>query len=163
MQAEITAAWLLARTELDEESGCLVWTGCSFRNVPRTTLGGKAKTVRRVVWSAMHGREPRKGFRIQVRCSTPNCVDPACVVERRYNEWAAGAPRPIAVRLKISTGKRSASHLTEEAIADMRASTLTQMELAKKWDTTQTHVSKIVRQAAWRDYSSPFAGLGAQR
>lgn len=161
-QAELTAMWVLFRTR-DDDSGCLVWTEYSQNGNPRANFGRGARNVRREVWAALHGREPRKNHAIRTTCETCNCVEPAHLVEVRFSEWNAGRKLPLDQRIKLATIERARSHLTEEAIADLRAAKETQEALAAKWKLSQSMVSLIQVGRAWRDYGSPFFALGDQR
>ncbi len=157
---EITLEWLLARVR--EDDGCLIWTLTILRgDEPRGAIAGNMRSVRRAVWSAMHGgRKLGTGYLAQTRCKTPGCVHPDHVIAVPKSQILKGREKTLSHRAKIAAAKRAAmSPLTIEAVREMRASEKIQEQLAKEYGVTQQTVNKVLHHKQWRDYTSPFAGL----
>lgn len=94
-----------------------------------------------------------------------------CLLVRRVAVALDG--RPAAARgsfssrsraAKIAAGKRSsgAAKLTLEQAREIRASEDTGPVLAERYGVNRSLIGSIRRGVAWRDYSDPFAGLGAR-
>lgn len=161
-EAVITADWLLARVV--QRDWCLVWTGSCDNGGrdPRATLGGQSVNVRRAIWSAMHGgRKLPADCMVGVSCKTPGCVDPAHIVARSRSKALRGIPKTLAHKAAIATTKRKNSKLPQDKVADVLLSTLTGAKEAEQHGLCKAMVNRIRAGQARRDYSSPFAGLGA--
>jgi hypothetical protein len=66
---------------------------------------------------------------------------------------------------KLATYRRAnqMNKLTAEAVAEIRSTTGNRMEWAEQYGIAPTSVDRLRRGGGgWRDYSSPFAGLGAR-
>ncbi|MBX3653220.1 MAG: hypothetical protein KF686_03485 [Ramlibacter sp.] len=161
MLPEIKVDWLLARVR-DNGEGCLIWTGFSQNGDPKATAGnnGVPYNVRRAVWRSMHGREPRKNYRVVSKCGTYNCVGPECLVEEGIGAALRGRVLPRDVRIKLAMVARAKSILTEEALNEIKAGNEKQQTLAAKHGISQALVSRVQLGKTWADFTSPFAGLG---
>lgn len=158
---DITADWLLARAK-DNGEGCLIWTRYSQNGNPKATFGSEAVplNVRRVIWKALTGKEPRKGHIIKTCCGTWNCIDPAHLVQKPEGAKTKGRKQTLAAKVANSKAQRARSKIAG-VIDEIKSSELTQADVAEKYGISQSLVSQINLNKIWRDYSNPFAGLGA--
>ncbi|MCG7629009.1 HNH endonuclease [Epibacterium sp. MM17-32] len=72
---------VMARVEIDEETGCWEWTGPTSGDgrgggYPRMSLDGQTVAVHRVVYTNVHGYIPSKK-QIDHGCNNRRCVNPA--------------------------------------------------------------------------------------
>lgn len=157
----ITADWLLARVR-DNGEGCLVWTRYSQDGNPKAVLTteGIPVNVRRVAWKALTGQKPRKGMDIKTCCGTLNCVDPAHLVQKPINARNKGRKKTLTERAATAEALRAKSKIAG-FIEEIKTSELTQEQEADRCGISQSMVSKIRLGKNWRNYSNPFAGLGA--
>ena len=110
-----------------EEGECLLWTGVMCNHCPAIFLDGRYQMVRRLLWSALRGRDIPRGLRA-VCCGEPRCVAPAHLrvltpqqISREVAE-ATGWPACPLRRAKIARARRAAStKLDEEKVARVRA------------------------------------------
>lgn len=158
---EITADWLLSRVR-DNGEGCLIWTRYSQHGNPKAVFdtGAIPENVRRVVWTALTGKKPRKGMIIKTSCGTLNCVEPSCLVERTASARNKGIKKTLMERSKSAMAARAKSKIAD-VIDEIRNSELPQQQEAKLRGISQAMVSRIKLGKNWRDFSNPFAGLGA--
>jgi hypothetical protein len=107
---------LYARLELDEATGCLLWTGClTSRGYGCIGVNGKNQLVHRVAWELEHGPIPGRMTIDHVHdrgCRHKNCANVAHleVVTARENIRRSFASnprhgRPQTIRDLVSDGK----------------------------------------------------------
>ncbi len=155
------------------EGDCLIWqgatTGHKTHPTPCLKTDGTNRSARPVVLKL--ARKPRPSLqhtRVITTCGNPLCLNPA------HLRWAttskinqAGARNRAAGdtlrRSKIAaTMRERRAKLTPEQVREIRASTDLQHVLAMRYQVRQAHISNIRLHKAWRDYTTPFAGLGAR-
>lgn len=137
---------------------------------PITTIAGKQHYVRRLAWAlANPGKALPNGQRrvITSRCQNPRCINPRllCATDRGVvlkQAWQRGAFQDITFSARVALGRRRHSKLTDEAVAQIRASTETNAALGKQHGVTGTYIGYIKRGQSRVDYAgNPFAGLMA--
>lgn len=167
--AGIDADWLRARSI--EEGECWIWqgyvgpTGHPIANVRSV---GPTLTVRRIA-AALAGRPPGHGQPVRVTCNCRECVNPDHAVPsstREIGRIAAkrGAWSSAARAAKISASRRKNSSISDEAVMAVRLAergTLQAVcdEYGLGYSTAKAIRSGRIRR---RDYSSPWAGMGAR-
>lgn len=157
----ITLADLALRTEQAEAGGCMVWAGHADRiGSPQWRVDGKCWPVRRLLWTLTRGPVPAKQ-QVGVSCGVPGCVHPDHLVCRTRARVQKGKPRPAATKLRIAATKRAANTagLTPAIAAAIRSGNETIAAAAARYGICKSHAWRIRRGEAWRDFSSPFAGL----
>ena len=153
------------RARCEENGDCLLWPGAITTRGPVVTLNQKQIQLRRVVWEDAH-QKPFPSDRVaSVDCGHINCLADTHIIARtraqlvaRTNRMHASAGR----NAKIANGKRRDSKLSEEAAEEIRTSGLSAQEMAEKHSITKAYVYMIRAGHFRRNYSSPFAGLGAR-
>jgi hypothetical protein len=76
---------------------------------------------------------------------------------------AAGAFSNVNRCAKIAKAKRERdAKLTVEQVREIRESQESQRKIAKRMGVGKNVIQGIRNGTAWRDYSSPFTGLGAR-
>lgn len=126
---------------------------------------GKTILVRRAVWQDEYGKiEP--GKIIRMTCETPKCIYPGHMVmtthQRLAKQMGALGKMSGPVRsAKIAAVKRAKyAKLTHEDVREIRASNETGRAMAKRFQVSEEHISAILLNKRWREFSSPWAGLG---
>ena len=161
----LTINWL--RTRVVIEGDCWVWTGCmngSTKAVPVARIAGRSVTVRRV--AAHLGGHQQKARRFSVTCGNPRCVNPNHVIDEslvrvkkeRFRLKVSEHER----RAKIASTKRKNATLTADMVAEIRASDEPGYTIAKRMGVTPKVVYDARSYRTWKDYSSPWAGMGAR-
>jgi len=155
-------------TKAYDDAGCMIWTGASTDSgYPRVVVDGKATTVRRMLAEKKLGRPLEKNEFAASACNCAACVADehirvVTIAKRREETGAAGGYSSPAKAAKISATKRKTAKLTkeraEEARNDPRPSAVVGAELG----VCGAMIRQIRRWEAWKDYSSPFASLGAR-
>jgi hypothetical protein len=160
------------RARCKEDGDCWIWTmACSSNGTPKVTMGTKPDrkqwAVRRYV-ATMLGQNIA-GKLVTNKCGDPNCVCPDHLLVVTKKQLAdlivkrTGHPYRIDRRKKISDARRAkVGKLTDEIVREIRESTMTHKEAAKKHGIAKATIGRIKRHEAWKDYSNPFAGLGAR-
>jgi hypothetical protein len=154
-----------------EETGCMEWQGdFNGRNhdTPSMIMGGKRVPVRRVVMQ-------EAGKWIRGRLATNTCRNPACVAEehalaltrKQLQQRTASSTnygKSLATRAAIAKSRQTGSRavLTAEAVREIRESPMLLREAAEKFGCSLKTVSKARNYQTWKEYSSPFAGLGSR-
>lgn len=150
---------VLGRTR--EVGGCLEWAGhTSLGKWPQIRVEGKLYPVRRLVWQLVRGAT-RSDLWITNKCNNPLCVNPDHLIAHTRGKAMTGNTRPAAHRAKIAAAKRAKSALTMEMVREIRSSDDSNPDLAARYGISASYVSHLRNTPAlWKDYSSPFAGLG---
>ena len=152
-----------------DDAGCMVWQGACCNDHPAFRIGKKTLLVRRYIWAQTHGREIPAGHVVHVTCDTPRCVNPDCIKLTTYKAIAqakgalglmSGPVRSAAIARVKRAGPQC--KLTPQDVAEIRTSNDLGRVLAQRYGVAQAHVSKVQLHKAYRDFSNPFAGLGAR-
>ncbi len=127
---------------------------------------GKQVIVRRLAYELANG-PIKQGLRIVTTCGNPYCVNPAhqsALTESQKGKRAAenGAFASPARRHAVAQAARKRGKLTPEQAQEIRYSTESGPVLAEKYGINKSRINSIKRGEGWRDYSNPFAGLGAR-
>jgi len=150
----ITLDWLHARCR--EEDGHLIWLGAlKDGGAPTAQIDGRAVSVRRELWTLVHGLSP--GVRRTIAgCGVRACVHPDCIVAVSRSQIQRGVPRSADERMRIAISQRRRFKLTDDDVRAIRASTLTQVELAAQYGISQQSVSLYKTGKVRVDFSNPF-------
>ena len=144
-----------------EDGDCLVWTGsASDGRRPMIWIDGRSLGARRLVYTLVHG-PIKQGRRIGVKCDNELCLNPEHLVAKFRSQETKGKPRDAAFKAKVAAGKRANSALTPDLINLVRTSPLNNCALGREIGLNHQTIAKIRRHEIWKNYSSPFAGLGA--
>lgn len=149
-----------------DDGGCHIWTRSCCNGHPAIRVEGKTKLVRRVLWTEMHG-EIQTGRIVHMTCTTPKCVNPEHIElttpKKLGKELGALGLMSGPVRsAAIARARRSHAKLSDESVFEIRNSNELGCILAERHGVSPAHISKVQKHKAWRDFSSPFAGLGAR-
>ena len=165
---------------VEEVGDCWEWTGSVTKDTGhpiihmRQPVQGMPRTgcmtVRRLVFMLNGGTlVPR--LPIDCKCGNRLCVNPAHLVQSSIQKIAqraaknadqTGAWKSEDRRRRISLAKRQKAKINLDIARDIRMSPESGPVLAERYGIDKSLVSSIKRGVIWRDYSSPFAGLGAR-
>lgn len=144
-------ARFLMRVEKRGKDECWPWTGSrqerwhgQWRNA-----AGEIEPTHRAAWRLFVGEIP-EGMHVLHRCDNPICVNPAHFFlgtqsDNAKDMWAKKRARPQTSRGE----KHGMSKLTAEMVVEIRQSTLSGAEVARKFGVSQTTVSGIRLRKAW--------------
>jgi hypothetical protein len=166
MTNEDIKSYLWARcTRCDK---CLLWDGAvDDAGVPQTRLPGQKKTyqARRELLKAL-------GVSVDKRVATTTCGNPRCMDEKHVAAWtrkrlqkrsaqtfASNAARSLKLAI---AARKSVAVLTIEQVREMRVSGMTGREAAAHYGVALSTAQKALSGDSWKEYSTPFAGLGAR-
>lgn len=155
------------RHHCTDDAGCLIWQRGCCNGHPATRVDGKTRLVRRVLWEAAHGPIPA-GRIVRVTCGNVLCINPECTELTTYQRLgkqlgALGVMSGPVRSAAIARAKRKThGKLNNAAVRDIRTSDETGVALSKKYGVNQAKISAVRLGKVWRDFSSPFAGLGAR-
>lgn len=152
---------ILGRTR--EVGGCMEWAGYAVEGkFPQIRVDSKCWPVRRLVWVLTRGAT-RSDLWVSNSCDNPLCVNPDHLVAHTRGKAMKGSVRTVAHRVKISNTKRQKSVLTMEMVREIRSSDDTNPVLAERYGVAAGYISHLRRgNAVWKEYVTPFAGLGAR-
>ena len=175
IDALIKESMLMMRVvmNIEDDGECWTWTGAvNQQGHPiihlRQPVHGHVGclTVRRYVFLLTNGfllpRQP-----IGCTCGDKLCVNPAHLYQSSFSKVAKIAAKNGAWQgqdraIKISIAKRATAKLDPQKAAEIRMSDESGPVLAERYGVNRSLVNSIKRGLIWRDYSSPFAGLGAR-
>lgn len=90
------------------------------------------------------------------------CVRPEHVVSISRSKAQIGKPMPPHQRAAIAMACQGIRKLKAEDVQEIRASDEPRDVLAARKKISETYVQQIRSGQVWRDFSNPFAGLGAR-
>lgn len=144
---------------------CLIWQGVSNRGKnPQIRVNGKTLSVRRVLWEEKNGPCPT-GKHIATTCETRNCVshtEPQTRKQIARRVADTGVYANIVRCAKIAATKQKQVGLLPAQIEDVRFGGGSLREAALRNGISKGAAGFIRRGQRWKDYSSPFGGLGAR-
>ncbi|GKS91206.1 hypothetical protein [Acidovorax sp. SUPP2539] len=164
----ITLDQIYSRCE--EVGDCWIWQGAtSDTGYPiMKRHGGPCLLVRRVVMQ-LTNRPPAARQPVTAACEDKRCCSPKHLrlsTPSKVGKRAAanGAFSSPARGAKIAAARRAASgvKLTLDQAQEIRLSTESGPVLAERYKIHRSQVNSIKRGEAWKDYSNPFARLGAR-
>lgn len=150
-----------------EEGECWIWQGpVDTHGVPimRITGSRKLHSVRRHILQ-INGRVLGK-LRATNTCSVPLCVNPEHAVGWTMKQLITRAAQETGYannrlrNAKIAAKKRALSPIPPELIEEIRTSPESGRAIALRLGHCQATIQAIRAYETWKDYNSPFAGLG---
>jgi hypothetical protein len=152
------------KARLVECGDCLLWPGaCADNTSPAVRMKGKTYSVRRVLWEAKNGPVPA-GKLLGVTCECPTCVKhvaPQTHSEIAHRRVARGGLTGDVHGRKVARGRRAISRWKDEDIAELRTTTEDITKVAARLGMNHSYACSIARGDQRKDFSNPFAGLGA--
>lgn len=155
---------VLNRTE--EVGECYEWTGAFSGRVPAIVWKGKTLNVRRALANEMRVSKSIGRDKVAAcRCGNWRCVrlEHIQVITRKALQQRTAKKAPLAARMvgrrKISAKARQRAKLTLEIVNEIRQSTATQRELAKRFGVSQSTIYSIKKGLTWRQYGAVFEQL----
>lgn len=147
---------------------CIRWktNGTSDRaqRLPRITMGQTNSPVRNVLWELANGPLPRQTMLVPTcgdkLCINPEHQQPIYEKQRVYYSLKKAMRAPTRI-IRLSEARRARGKITAEQADEIRQSTEPLRVLAERYGITASNASQIRRGTIWRDYSSPWFGLGA--
>lgn len=153
------------RVRCDDEGECWIWRDATTRDgypIYRPS-GGKCTLVRRAVF-VLAGGELKPRQPLVSSCGDRCCCNHEHLKTSTLSKIAkkaakGGAWASQTRRAAISAAQRKHSKITAEIAAEVRASSEASRALAARFGVDKSLIARIRSGRAWRDYSSPFAGL----
>lgn len=139
------------------------------KRFPMVKHGGVMRVLlRRLAWLLAFGEDPPEGTKlVMAKCHNPRCQNP-------YHAKAMFEPQKCAIaaakgnfstqsrRMKIAAGRRAASKLDWDKVAEIRACTLPHKdEPWKKWGICLATYKRIRSYQTWVPQDSPMARMAA--
>lgn len=152
------------KARCEEVGDCWIWQGkCTSTGYPQAKINGKATLVRRHV-AALKGITLVRRQPVRAICDDPKCCNPAHIRASTVKEIAeiAGSKGKHSAPSKciaIALDKRKKSKLNMEQAQEIRLSAESGPVLAERYGVHKSLINMIKQGKAWKDYSSPFAGL----
>ncbi len=139
--------------------GCMRWAGAMDSGQITARVDGEKLNVRTELWR-LYGRKPLPpGFCVRSVCGDPLCLAREHMVAEAHAAAIRNIPRPVHVRAKIAAGKRANSKITMAVADEIRASTMSERELAAKFGVHPTMAGRIRRGDSWLRYDGALAQL----
>lgn len=168
MKPHIVHTLDMLRSRCDEVGKCWIWKGATSgeREVPVTRRKGKNMNPRRIARELTDGKPVPPGMEVAAECGQRRCISPhcSCVVTPRERALLArdrGAFINVARDIRMAQTKRARSAFSEEVIQRVRGAVGPASVIAAENGMSKSHAKAIRRGDSRKDYSSPFAGLGA--
>jgi hypothetical protein len=155
------------RAKLIDDGDCLRWDSVAktahARRHPAVMVEGKVLLVRRVVYEMERG-PLRPSIYLAPTCGDECCVKPEHqkqLTKQQKNTMGAklGASAP-GRNAKVSAAARKRAKLTVEAVQEIRNGNATIPALAQRFGVHEKAIWLVRQGLTWKDYSSPFRGLG---
>lgn len=158
-------SFLIARvmSRVVEVGDCLEWTGGYSKRSPRISHQGTLLNVRRALAMDANMLKGESDDRVAVvSCMNWRCVRPEHVQVMPRSEvqkrTSSRQNRTIGAR-KVSAIARKHAKINAQIAAEIRASTETQRQIAKRYGVSQSLVYAIKKGRVWREYTTAFDHL----
>lgn len=156
------------RERCEEVGDCWIWQGCASPGYPLVKINGRGAVLVRRLVCELDGRPPAPRQPVAARCNDKLCCKPAHLYPSSIKVIAKAAAKRGAFSsadraAKIAATKRAAGKLTMEKAREIRMRPESAPVLAPIYGVDKSLINKVRSGKAWRDMSSPFAGLGARR
>jgi len=137
------------RIEIDPQTGCHIWTGCKKDKNSKygaINVGGKRKSVHRVIWEATHGPIPA-GLCVCHDC--PGGDNPLCAnIDHMFLDTIAGNNRDRHMK------GRTHSKLDKKQVKEILCRIYfgdKDVHIASDYDVTRANIYFIRKGLTWRD------------
>lgn len=155
------------RERCEEVGDCWIWQGCASPGYPLVKINGRGAVLVRRLVCELDGRPPAPRQPVASRCNEKLCCNPAHLFPSSIQAIAKAAAKRGAFSgadraAKIAATKRAAGKLTMQKAREIRMRTEAAHVLAPIYGVDKSLINKVRSGRAWRDMSSPFAGLGAR-
>lgn len=152
------------RANCIEEGDCWIWQGSNKKRIPWVYHEGRMVAAR-VLVRQLQGK-PFAGLFMSCSCDESRCINPDHILARSQAEHTAhmtaranqGTVKIIRIR-NLTQTRRKDSKLTIEQAREIRTSDEASSVLARRHGIDKSQVARIRRGEAWREHTSPFAGL----
>ena len=141
------------------DGGCMLWVGALDSRQITTRVDGEKLNVRTELWRLYGKPALRDGYCVRTKCGDPLCLAREHMVAEAHAAAIRNRPRPVHVRAKIAAGKRVNSKITMTVADEIRASTMSERELAAKFGIHPTMAGRIRRGDSWLRYDGALAQL----
>lgn len=156
------------RARCNEVGDCWEWKGClqSCHTTPMINYKGRPQSVRRLLAKELDLPLTKKIA--TVRCMNRLCVNPEHVqtLTRKAMQVRTAKNHPSVMSpsrmMRIALKMRARAKLNMEQVQEIRRlleEGKTQRFIAGLFGVSQNCISRINREATWRDYSNPFLQL----
>jgi Na+-translocating ferredoxin:NAD+ oxidoreductase RnfC subunit len=144
--------WTKERFEtfFKQSDGCWLWEGSlRGKGYGGYKENGKMHIASRVSYELYKEPIPQ-GVLVCHKCNTPSCVNPSHLYLGTYSDNTQQAVEEG--RQFVAKGElNGSSKLTEEQVIQIRCDTRSQRAIAKDFNISQLHVSRIKRNLVWKD------------
>lgn len=156
---------------IQHDDGCLEWPTKAktvrVRHNPMANINGNAGALVRRELFNFEVRPLKRTQFLRPKCVSEWCIEPQHQRVLSIKESAAlggksGAKHRDA-KVAATRRARGRNKLTDEQVQEIRASQESGYALAKRLNVDEKTISNARKGQTYRDYSSPFAGLGARR
>jgi hypothetical protein len=130
----------------DAQTGCWIWQGALDNRGYGLARWNKKRTKAHRV-SLLRLGHRIEGLFVCHHCDTPSCVNP----EHLFTGTHHDNDQDRIQKGRCARGERAgSSRLTEAEVISIRASTETQVELARRYKTTAKNIRDIQKRRTWR-------------
>lgn len=153
-------AWVDARVT-ESEDGCWLWNGATAHDGkdPKTWFAGRVVTVRRLIYNATRAKPLERNEHAVGSCECARCIRPDHIEAKTKSAIQKGRPKSASHAIAIAKARRANAKITADDVLEIRASSEPAKAIAQRLGVHHTFIQDIRRHEAWKDYSSPFAGL----
>jgi HNH endonuclease len=132
---------------VDVHNGCWLWTAfLTCKGYGQFKINGKLLQAHRASWILHYGEIP-DSLQVLHSCDNRNCVNP----NHLFLGTDADNKADAVAKGRYASGERnSGAKLTEEQVAEIRMSTLSQRELAQLYDVNISTIQGIKVNRSWK-------------
>jgi ribosomal protein L34 len=167
--SQYSIAWVESRCDVTGD--CWEWKSeartAHAKRHPLIRINGQPTLMRRHAYEQVHGELPEDRYLVP-HCGNSACIAPdhqRVISQKQRNKLGGRVASHSPTRgRKVSQSRRAAGRtkLDEQKVMEILTTNESAVSMGMRMGVHPSRITQVRRGEGWKDYTNPFAGLGAR-